>query len=137
MTVRPLPVPKIFLALLLVAGLCAMGCPPRMSPERSARCAAGVPLEPGVSPPKATYRLYPKAARIAGTDLFSCLEVTVNVDGSVSDIVVVEPGDPRFDDAAKAAVGQWRYQPARKEGQPVAIRMRVLVYNHRPPVFGG
>ncbi len=128
---------RAWMPLLLIAGLCATGCPPRMTPERSARCASGVPLEPGVSPPKARHRVYPKAARIAGTDLFSCLEVTVNTDGSVSDIVVVEPDDRKFDEAAKAAVAQWRYLPARKEGQPVAIRMRVLVYNHRPPVFGG
>jgi TonB family protein len=114
-----------------------MGCPPRVSPERVARCAAGVPLEPGVSPPKATYRLYPKAGRIAGTELFSCLEVTVNVDSSVSDITVVEPGDSRFDEASRKAVGQWRYLPARKDGQPVAVRMRVIVYNRRPPTFGG
>jgi len=128
---------RVSLFLLLAAGLCAMGCPPRVKTEDALRCASGVRLEPGVSPPKATYRIYPKAGRIAGTELFSCLEVTVNVDGSVSDIVVVEPGDSKFDTAAKAAVEQWRYLPARKDGQPVAIRMRVIVYNQRPPTFGG
>jgi TonB family protein len=123
------------LAFLLVAALCATACAPRLSPERPARCAAGIQLEPGVSPPKATHRVYPKAGRISGTELFSCLEVTVNVDGSVSEVTVVEPGVPKFDAAAKAAVEQWRYLPARKEGQPVAVRMRVLVYNQRPATF--
>lgn len=126
---------RVWLVFLLAAGLCAMGCPPRVSPERVAQCAAGVALESGVSPPKATHRIYPKAGRIAGTELFSCLEVTVRVDGSVSDVLVVEPGDSKFDAAAKAAVEQWRYLPARKDGQPVAVRMRVIIYNQRPPTF--
>jgi periplasmic protein TonB len=81
--------------------------------------------------------MYPKAGRIPGVDLFSCLEVTVNVDGSVSDVEVVEAGDAKFDAAAKAAVQQWRYIPGRKNGEPVPVRMRVIIYNHRPPVFGG
>lgn len=40
------------LPLLLGANLCAMTCLPRVKTEDALRCASGVRLEPGVSPPK-------------------------------------------------------------------------------------
>lgn len=88
-----------------------------------------------VAPPKVIYQKLPKTSRIAGTELFACLELTVNTDGSVSDVVVVEPGDRRFDKAAVEAVEQWRYLPARRNGEPISIRRRLVIYNYRPPTF--
>jgi TonB family protein len=123
------------ICVLLAVGFCISGCPPRVAPATVARCATALPLPPGVSPPKVVYQKLPKTRRIAGTELFACLELTINTDGSVSDIVIVEPGDSKFDAAVVEAAKEWRYLPARRNGQPVSIRRRLVIYNYRPPTF--
>ena len=51
----------------------------------------------------------------------------VDATGAVRDVQVVEPGQPDCDAAAVAAVSRWVYQPGRKAGQPVAVRMQQRV----------
>jgi VWFA-related protein/TonB family protein len=61
---------------------------------------------------------YPYALRAQGYQGNVTLEVTVGADGVPKDIRVVRP-DPALSDAAVTAVRQWRFAPARKNGQPV------------------
>ena len=61
---------------------------------------------------------YPYALRAQGHQGTVTLAVTVGVDGAAKDIRVVR-SDPELDAAAVAAVRQWRFTPARKDGQPV------------------
>lgn len=49
---------------------------------------------------------------------------TVNELGRVENPVVQSPGDPQFDNAALAAVKQWRFEPGKRKGQPVRFRVR-------------
>jgi protein TonB len=50
------------------------------------------------------------------------LRVHVAADGHVTDIVVTKSaGHPEMDQAAAAAVRQWRFEPARKGEEPVAM----------------
>lgn len=49
---------------------------------------------------------------------------TVNELGRVENPVVQTPGDPLFDNAAIAAVKQWRFEPGKRKGQPVRFRVR-------------
>jgi TonB family protein len=54
------------------------------------------------------------------------LDVTVTKNGAVEEVRVVS-GDPLLAEAAKAAVANWRYQPATMDGTPVQGNARVTV----------
>jgi len=65
-----------------------------------------------------------KEARIQGT-----VEIllTVRADGTVKAEKVIKPLDPGLDASAVAAVEQWRFRPATKDGKPVAAMISVLI----------
>ncbi|MCA8963274.1 MAG: energy transducer TonB [Planctomycetes bacterium] len=44
--------------------------------------------------------------------------------GRVTNPVVQTPGDPQLDNAALAAIKQWRYEPGKRKGKPVRFRLR-------------
>lgn len=52
---------------------------------------------------------------------------SVGQDGRVSDPVVQKSSDPVFEKAALNAVKQWKFEPGKKNGQPVRFRMRVPI----------
>lgn len=55
------------------------------------------------------------------------LEITVSAEGGVTDPVVVESEDPRLDAEALRRVKGLRFEPARRDGQAVAARVRYEV----------
>ena len=63
---------------------------------------------------------YPDAARRRGEQGRVMLRVNVSADGRpVSVTPLQSSGFPRLDDAAVAAVRQWRFEPAERNGKPV------------------
>ncbi|MFY0532622.1 TonB family protein [Nannocystis pusilla] len=60
------------------------------------------------------------------------LAVTVEADGRVGAVEVLKSGGAAFDDAAVAAVKQWRFDPARRDDVAVAVKIRVP-FNFAPP----
>ena len=64
-----------------------------------------------------------KRARVQGTVV---LVVTVDEEGNVSDIKV-SSGHPLLNEAAKAAVAQWKYSPTLLNGEPVPVIATVTV----------
>lgn len=56
------------------------------------------------------------------------MQFTVDTEGHVRDVSVIksEPGK-LFDDAAIAALEQWRFEPARKNGQPVPVQVQQAI----------
>jgi protein TonB len=52
---------------------------------------------------------------------------TVDESGRVSDPSVQSASDPAFERSALAAVKQWKFEPGKKNGQPVRFRMRVPI----------
>lgn len=62
-------------------------------------------------------------ARITGTVV---LEATISMSGVVTDVRVLR-SVPLLDAAAVAAVQQWRYEPTRLNGEPVAVLLTVTV----------
>jgi protein TonB len=65
---------------------------------------------------------YPAAARRLGIQGTTLLRVHVLVDGRVGDVVVQETaGHPDLDRAATEAVQRWRFEPARRGDDPVAM----------------
>ena len=70
--------------------------------------------------------LYPpiaKAARVSGSVI---IEATIGMDGSIRNAQVIR-SVAMLDQAALDAVNQWRYTPTLLNGQPVEVKMGVLV----------
>jgi len=64
-------------------------------------------------------------------DATVALTVTVNVDGTVRSAIPAEPNEPFSSQAAQNALG-WRFEPATRDGQPVAARVRLEVIFRTP-----
>lgn len=72
---------------------------------------------------KAVYPPEALARQLRGTVV---IEATIGANGRVVD-AVVRRSIPGLDQAALDAVRQWEYEPARKNGEPVAVIMTVTV----------
>lgn len=69
--------------------------------------------------------LYPAEALAARRQSRVELLVTILADGTVGDVSVALSGGEEFDKAAVTAVKEWRFEPARRGGQPLDSRIRV------------
>src|SRR5436190_1886570 len=84
----------------------------------------------GVSAPTLARRVDPqysdaaRRARIQGTVV---LEAIVSEDGTVKVNRVVRSLDPGLDQNAMAALEQWQFRPAMKDGKPVKVVLNVEV----------
>jgi TonB family protein len=70
--------------------------------------------------------VYPEQAKSVHLSGKVILSVTVDEKGNVSDIKVTN-GHPLLDEAAKAAVSQWKYSPTLLNGEPVPVITTVTV----------
>jgi TonB family protein len=70
--------------------------------------------------------VYPTIARTNHVDGDVALDALIDANGSVTDLKVVS-GPPILRQAAMDAVRQWKYDPARLNGRPVAIHLGVTV----------
>jgi TonB family protein len=75
---------------------------------------------------------YPEAAQTAGIQGAVVLEAIISKDGSLTSIKVLNSVDPALDQAALAAVRQWRYQPTLLNGEPVEVITSITI-NFRLP----
>jgi protein TonB len=65
---------------------------------------------------------YPESARRQGLQGLTVLKFEVLADGSVGDILVERSAGHRdFDLAAMEAIKKWRFAPARRGKQPIAV----------------
>jgi TonB family protein len=109
----------LVLACGVVAGPVAAGVP---------QAAKGKVYKPGdgVSAPVVVKQVKPRytdeamKAKIQGTVLLECV---VDVDGTVGEIKVTRALDPGLDEAAITALRQWQFEPGKKDGQPVRVRV--------------
>jgi len=87
----------------------------------------------GVSAPRALYAPDPeyseeaRKAKFQGTVI---LWVVVGADGRVHDTRIYRSLGMGLDERAVAAVKTWRFDPAKKDGQPVAVQINVEVTFH-------
>ena len=58
------------------------------------------------------------------------LQLVVNSSGQTRDIVIVSPIGYGLDELAVEAVRTWKFEPARKDGQPVSVAIVVEVAFH-------
>ena len=83
----------------------------------------------GVRPPAKIHDVppvYPPAALEAGVQGVVILEAVIDRTGEVSDIEVLR-SVPELEEAAIAAVEQWRYEPTLVDGEPVSVVMTVTI----------
>ena len=83
----------------------------------------------GVAPPLKIHDVppvYPPAAREAGVQGLVILDATIDPTGVVGDIEVLK-SVPELDEAAIAAVEQWRYEPTLVDGLPVPVSMTMTI----------
>ena len=73
--------------------------------------------------------VFPELARVARIEGRVVIQVLVSQDGAVTDLEVLECNRPGlgFEESALLAVEQWRYLPAMKDGEPVAVYFTVRV----------
>ena len=83
-----------------------------------------------ITPPKAIYQPSPEYAKgprkkkIQGIVVVS---IVITAEGAVGDAKVTTSLDKDLDKKALDAVSRWRFQPATKDGKPVALRTVVEV----------
>jgi TonB family protein len=81
------------------------------------------PAAKDITPPTAIYKPQPpytkeaKEAKLEGTVV---LEVTVEANGTVSDVKVIRPLGKGLDESAAKTVRTWKFKPATKAAKPVA-----------------
>lgn len=87
----------------------------------------------GVSMPRAIYAPEPEfseEARIAKFQGEVTLLVTIGTDGRARNLAVVRSVGMGLDQKAIDAVSTWRFEPAKKDGRPVAVQMSIIVNFH-------
>jgi TonB family protein len=87
----------------------------------------------GVSMPRAIYAPEPEfseEARIAKFQGEVTLLVTIGADGRARNLTVVRSLGMGLDQKAIDAVRTWRFDPAKKDGRPVAVQMNIIVNFH-------
>jgi TonB family protein len=124
-------------AALLSAILLVLGCSALESQDSPAPSSSEIVYDhqaPGMTHPKPVYPQAipdyadrPRRKKIQGNVLLSMI---VNADGSTRDIQVKQSLDKDLDKKAVECVKKWKFEPATKDGQPVAMRMAVQVNFH-------
>lgn len=90
-------------------------------------------MGPGITPPRVTRQVNPtykpdtEGFRISGTVIVG---LVVSSKGEAKDVHVVKSLDKTVDQSAVEAVQQWQFEAARKDGQPVAVRITVEIRFH-------
>src|SRR5579872_1757908 len=99
------------------------------------RSTAFAQAAPEVVPPIVVHHVdavYPPSALGERKHADVVLTVTVDADGHVSKVDVVESGGQDLDEAAVVAAREWTFVPAMRAGKPVASRIRVP-FHFAPP----
>ncbi len=76
--------------------------------------------------------VYPESERGYPHEVTVVVDVTVELDGTVSEPEVHQSGGAAFDEAAIAAVRTWTFSPARKNGKPLRSRVHALLHFDPP-----
>lgn len=100
--------------------------PPPRQPDKP---PVPIPLHSGIQAPRKTVDVspeYPAIARAARQEGIVILESVIDVDGRVESVRVLK-GYPLLNEAAVAAVKQWRFTPALLNNKPVPVVMTVTV----------
>jgi TonB family protein len=84
----------------------------------------GVSLPTVIKQVRAGYTEKAMNARIEGN---VALDAVVLANGKVGDVTVIESLDEGLDQQAIESLKQWEFKPGLKDGEPVAVRVRVII----------
>jgi periplasmic protein TonB len=73
---------------------------------------------------------YPREAREKHLQGDVRLTGTIDKQGNMTDLKVIEQPDPLLGEAALKAVQQWRYKPYLLNGEPIEVETQILVRFH-------
>jgi len=93
-------------------------------PENVFKVGGSVSAPRAIYTPDPAYTLEARREKYQGTCV---LGVVVGVDGRSHEIRVLRPLGKGLDEQAIEAVKQWKFSPGKKDGQPVAVMIRVEV----------
>ncbi len=134
-----LAVASLLLATPALAQAPQAGAPP-------AQAAQGAPpaqAQPTITkPPELVQQVeapYPPDALARGVTASVRLIITIAEDGTVSDVQPTEPVGHGFDEAAQAAVRQFRFSPAEVDGVPAPVQVEYVYHFtlNAPPASDG
>jgi protein TonB len=115
----------VFLAWLGLAALAGAQTEPAKQPP-SLKISSGVAQ--GLKTHDVT-PIYPPAARNAAIQGDVILQATIDTEGRITNIRVVQ-GDPILVKASIDAVKEWRYRPYVFKGEPVVVETTIKVQFH-------
>ena len=125
----------IAILVLMACALCLAQDRPATPTDSSAGAQQSSPSDPpeykpgpGMTPPRAIESPQPEyseKARKAKYQGYCVLSLVVGTDGLPRDIRVVRSLGMGLDEKSIEAVQKWKFEPARKDGQPVAVRIKV------------
>ncbi len=93
------------------------------------------PNAPALTPPRVLHSvapIYPVSHLSHGEHPTVVLKATILADGAITEMQIEHSAGKDFDDAAIAAVKQWTFEPARREGEAIASRVSVAVHFELP-----
>jgi periplasmic protein TonB len=103
-------------------------------PGSDGGCCGGIyNVGNGVSMPRAIYSPEPEFSEEARKSKYQgevTLMAVIGADGLPRNLTVVRALGMGLDERALEAVRTWRFDPARKDGRPVAVRMNIIVNFH-------
>lgn len=124
-----------FRVILLLSALCVASASSVWAQEGARRdedVAAPAPPAPTLTAApvllEAAAPEYPRAAAAAGQSAAVKVRIRIEADGSVSTASVVTPVGDGFDEAALAAVKQYRFKPAEWDGVPGPIVVETTIH---------
>src|ERR1019366_6980551 len=124
--------------LVVVAALGAVSGLPVARPAAAQATHAGHDaVPPVVVPPVVVHHVdavYPPSALAARKHAGAVLAGTVDADGHVSKVDLVESGGADLDEAAIVAAREWTFVPALRDGKPVASRIK-MPFHFAPPAL--
>ena len=78
-------------------------------------------------PTKTVPPTYPNALKNDGISGMVTMSLTVDEKGNVANAVVKKSTRPEFEQPAIDAVSRWKFEPAKKDGKPVAVQVVIPV----------
>jgi periplasmic protein TonB len=89
-------------------------------------------LGPGMIPPKVIKQVPPRKSTAHGVRIVGTVTVVLVVSskGIPKDVHVSKGLDKELDQSTVEAVEQWQFEPAKKDGKPVAVRVSLDIAFH-------
>ncbi len=78
-------------------------------------------------PTKTVAPVYPMALKSEGAAGMVTMSITVDEQGNVQNATVKKSSRQEFEQPAIDAVSKWKFEPAKKDGKPVAVQVVVPV----------